>query len=105
MRTGLSIGSPLDNHFRPLQASPKDIGQLGEHVGRRARYVLPRGQQARARFIRTHGTLCLEDFEVIGVQRDYAGRPCYRLKCLAYEDTFGRCVGQDLIQILDGGAC
>ncbi len=100
----LNIGSALDRTFRPLQASPADIDRLGKDVGRRARYILPRGQEARARFIGKHGTACVEEFEIIGVQKDHAGRAAYRIKCLAYEDRAGRCVEPDLIRIIEEGA-
>jgi hypothetical protein len=75
----------------------QEFETLEKDIGKHTRYILPRMQEARARFIREHGIPCVEEFEVVGVQRDASGKACYILKCLAFNDTKGRVVDPDLV--------
>lgn len=56
--------------------------EMEKNIGRKVRF-LEGGER------KTDGTIHRELFEVVGVQRDYRGELCYRVKCLAYEDRFG----------------
>lgn len=56
--------------------------EMEKNIGRKVRFL--NGGQ-----MRTDGAVHRELFEIIGVQRDYRGELCYRVKCLAYEDRFG----------------
>lgn len=76
--------------FPHLAADPYANAALEADIGRRVRYRIPTDKEERKAFLRSYGTVALEEFEIVGVQRCFDGRLAYRVKCLAYEDRFGR---------------
>lgn len=69
--------------LRGLSASDARMEAL---VGFRVRFVKLAG---RGTVHRDH------EFRIVGVQKDYAGRLCYRVVCDAIGDTFGYCAAPD----------
>lgn len=49
------------------------------------------------------GTIARDhSFKIVGVQRDWQGRHCYRVLCNGYNDTFGRVAHPDEIKFVQG---
>lgn len=48
------------------------------------------------------GTIARDyDFEIVGVQRDYRGKPVWRVLCLDGHDNFGRCADPEKVRLVD----
>lgn len=90
----------MTDDIRPLEGHTKTIQELIADIGKRVRYILPRGQEARARFIRKHGSLCLEEFQIKDVKRNWLGANVYEIKCVKYGSTLF--VEPGLVMIQEG---
>lgn len=72
------------------------------NVGKVIRYKIPTERLSREKFLRQHGTIALQDFEIVGIQKDYKGNLCYRVRHIGFGlDTFGRCVDPALVEIAE----
>lgn len=91
MTINMAVFEELFPHLRAPQTP------MSENIGRTVRYVIPTDSEAREEFIRTHGTLCVtETFLIVGVQKDYKGKLCYR--GAFPEDRVGRCIDPALVE-------
>lgn len=95
----------LEMLFPHLAADPYSKAVLQDQVGRCLRYVLPghRNSRERADFIRQHGTIVVDRvWMVVGIQRNYKGDLCLRIKDVSNPNCFGRVLGGDVkVEFLD----
>lgn len=85
--------------FPHLQATPGNA--LEVNIGRTVRYVLPKDRAKKAAFLRQHGTVARDSrFTIIGTQKDYAGRLCYRAQGIDFPDSFGRGIAPELVEFI-----
>lgn len=79
--------------FPHLAVSDAD---MEKNIGRKVRYLNGGHEPSDGT---THAML----FEVIGVQHNYREELCYRVKCLDYDDRFGRVMSLDRVVWVDNG--
>lgn len=85
--------------FPHLAAEPSNA--LESNIGRTVRYALPKGRAEKAAFVRQHGTVARDSrFQIVGTQKDYAGRLCYRAKAIDFADSFGRCIAPEIVEFI-----
>jgi hypothetical protein len=88
----------------PHLAVGDQANTLARNIGRRVRYRRPPGVE-RGRWIESVGTIASKEvYEIVGVQRIWNGALAYRVRCLAYDDTFGRPMGvEETLFLPEGG--
>ena len=72
--------------------------KLSKFLGKKVRYK--KDLLADDKFVRINGSLCkTEVYKVAFVQKDYRGKDVLRGYHTSYEDTFGRCLDPEEIEV------
>lgn len=75
-------GNGYARKIRPFDPVPVSIQELKMDIGKRARFILPRNQEARARFIQQYSTMCVEELQIVSVEVNPMGEAFYWMKMI-----------------------
>jgi len=91
------VGSGLADLFQMKDSTTNP--KLSKFLGKKVRYK--KELLADDKFVRSNGSLCkTEIYEVAHVQKDYRGKDVLRGYHTSYEDTFGRCLDPEEVEVI-----
>lgn len=74
---------------------------LKQNIGRKVMFKTPtKGSKEYKSWLSSHGTMSLKPHEIVGVQKDYTGKLCYRVVAIG-QDDFGRVAQTNAVEFID----